>query len=192
MIKLDVAKKKDLNFEVKVDGIDNKDLSGAIRLELDGIEYGFPVEILAEGIKVSIPPLKSVVGRPIKEGEKIKAKLEMNGNGYYIKPWDEEFIVKNEVTVEAKLIDSNVKKLSAKANHLPSTSIIKESFKPKITKKSFVVTEAHVYKYMSLHGVKDKRIQETIYNQISSKTKSGDQKDILMNVISYLKNKGIK
>lgn len=192
MIKLDINKSKEIKFESKVNGISNNELSGSLRLEVDGIEYGFPVSVSESEISITIPPLKNVLLRKLKEGEKINAKLEMNGNGYYLNPWNEEIIIKNEVMIEAKLIDSDKPSVSIKES--PSKKI-KEIQRPihekkEVTikpKEKIVVTDQLIYKFMEMNGVKSKSIQETLYNQAVSEAKTDDKKKILLTLSRYFK-----
>lgn len=195
MIKLDISKSKEVKFEMKVDGIDNKDLSGSLRLEIDGIEYGFQVHVESESISVVLPPLKNIITRKLKEGEKISAKLEMNGNGYYLQPWNEEIVIKNGVMVEAKLIDSDKPTVRIKEEKLEDYSKNKPSIKKPIYEKNevikpkekIVVTDQLIYKYMESNGVKSQKIQETLYNQAVSEAKTDDKRKILLTLSKYFK-----
>lgn len=196
MIKLDINKNKNLNFEVKVNGIDNKELHGNIRLEIDGIEYGFQAVIEGDQISINIPPLKNIINRSIKENEKIKARLDIVGNGYYIQPWSDEFIVENSVMVEAKLIDNSNKQKPIievketenkkdKVKHIKEKEIIKKE-------KSKVITDSIIFAYMKKKGIKEHKIQEALYNRAISEAKTNtDKRKILIKVINFLKDVNI-
>jgi hypothetical protein len=193
MLTLDITKKKELNFEVKVDGINNTDLSGSIRLEIDGVEYGFPVNVTTESINVVIPPLKNIVHRVIKEGEKFKVKLEMNGDGYYLNPWNDEVNIKNSVMVEAKLVESSKPTIQLKENDLTKGSSKLEAKKVekvpvKIKQEPVIIEEKHIIQYMASQGVKDKRIQDTIYEQCMGVAGTDDKKKILKEIIKFFKS----
>jgi len=105
MLKLNVNEKRTLKFEVQVGGIDYKQLSGSLKFMIDSIEYGFPAVFKPNLITVEIPPLKEVVLKDLREGETLKAKLEANGNGYYMEPWSGDFLVEAPVEVKATLKD---------------------------------------------------------------------------------------
>jgi len=107
MIEIHSNKDKNIVFEVQVSGINPKELSGHLRLIVDGIEYGFPAEITENSISVDVPSLRSVINRPLRSGEKIKAKLELVGNDTYIPCWEDSVIVKSAVMVEAKILEEN-------------------------------------------------------------------------------------
>ena len=112
MLKLNVNGKRTLKFEVQVGGIDYKQLSGSLKFMIDNVEYGFPAVFESNSITVEIPPLKEVVSKDLREGETLKAKLETNGNGYYMEPWSGDFLVEAPVEVKAtiKEVEENVTK----------------------------------------------------------------------------------
>jgi len=113
-LKIKANEKKSLQFAVQIGGIDPKELSGSLRVLIDGIEYGFPAEIQAESISISIPPLGSVIKRSLKDDELIPSKLEIHGNGFYMDPWKGEFQISNPVKVEAKMISEDEEKTQKK------------------------------------------------------------------------------
>jgi len=112
MIEINNNKDKNIIFEVQLSGITPKELTGYFRMYIDGLEYGFPAEISESSITVDIPSLKSIVNRPLRSGEKIKAKLELVGNENYLVPWEDSVVIKSSVMVEAKIMEdgASVKK----------------------------------------------------------------------------------
>ena len=164
---------------------------------IDGIEYGFPAEIKAESIIVEIPPLRKIVKREIKEGEKIEAKLEVISGESYLSPWSGTFTIKNPVLLEAKLLDEkDVLKMNVNLKKEPEVEKLKfRSIKkmreqkslPKIKKES--ITEEMVYKYISSKGTKSRGIQEILYNQTVKSIGSSEPYEVLKSLIKFYKNK---
>ena len=168
MIEIHSNKDKNIIFEVQVSGINPKELSGHLRLTVDGIEYGFPAEITENSISVDVPALRSIINRPLRSGEKIKAKLELVGNDTYIPCWEDSVIVKSAVMVEAKVIETNksetkkplVKVITKEKPIMKESKIIQKPIK-----KEIKVTKEHLIQYMENHGTKNKQIQEILLNR---------------------------
>jgi hypothetical protein len=189
MIEIHSNKDKNIIFEVQVSGINPKELSGHFRLMVDGIEYGFPAEISENSISVDVPALKSIINRPLRSGEKIKAKLELVGNDNYIPCWDDHVVVKSAVTVSEK--KKPMVKVITKEDSKPvrSKSIIKESkISKKPTKKNIQITTEHLTQYMERHGTKNKRIQEILLKRCSDKV--GDNNKLIFKELYNYYNTG--
>jgi hypothetical protein len=103
---ININKKTSLTFELQLSGIKHNNLNGSLIVEIDQIEYGFPLTITSESASVDIPPFKNIIKRDIKNGEKFNVKLSLNGDGFYLRPWDGEFEVTSPIQVEAKVIKS--------------------------------------------------------------------------------------
>jgi len=111
MLELNINEAKTLEFEVQIQGIGYKDLEGALRFVIDGVEYGFPATITETTVLVDIPPLSKIVRGGLKDGERASCKLEMWGDGFHMKPWTEqEIIFRVPVQVEAKIRGSTTDK----------------------------------------------------------------------------------
>jgi hypothetical protein len=135
MIELNINQKKSLTFELQVTGVDYKNLNGSLVLEIDGVEYGFPVKVSETSIIADIPPLKSIVKREIKHGEHINSRLSLNGDGFYLAPWDGLFEVKSPVLAEVKIIEATPSvQASVKARIRPTVMETKKDF-PILKKK---------------------------------------------------------
>ena len=195
MLEIDLNKKRTLNFEVELSGIDYNQLNGAFRFSANNIEYGFPVEVKESSIIVDLPPLKNIIHNKIKEGEFLDAKLEMNGNGYYLSPWNGKLAIKNLVKMEVKITEDvkdrkkpniNIKReVKGPGNIKEEINLnieervmskmkemraqVKESKNTKKDKNSKItlnnLTKEHIFKYIELNGSKNKKIQEIIYNR---------------------------
>jgi len=107
MFKLNVNERKSLSFHIELSGIDHSQLEGSLKFIVDNIEYGFPVKIEQGSISVDIPALINILPRDIKEGEKLQAKLEVHGNGYFMNPWNGEFDVELPVKMEAVIVEES-------------------------------------------------------------------------------------
>lgn len=107
MLKLNVNQEKQLTFEVQIGGVQSEQVSSHLRIMIDEIEYGFPAEIGRESISVSLPPLRTVTARKLKEGEEVQVKLEIIADGNYLTPWQDTFRLSNPLVVEAKIVDDD-------------------------------------------------------------------------------------
>jgi hypothetical protein len=105
MLKLNVNQEKQLTFEVQIGGVQSEQVSSYLRIEIDGIQYGFPADVGRESITVNLPPLRTVTARKIKEGEEVQVKLEIIADGNYLTPWQDTFRLSNPLVIEAKIVD---------------------------------------------------------------------------------------
>jgi hypothetical protein len=195
MLELDINKTKNLDFEIQLSGIDYKQLEGSLRILIDGIEYGFKVEVNSSSIIANIPMLKNVLLREVREGEQFEAKLEVHGAGYYLNPWNGSFVVKNPVLMEAKIredLDDKVPKITAKIKSKSSDKVesklveMKKVLKPKI---NVVITEKHIFDYMKSKGTTSEQVQQLILEQCKGKSKTDNPEDVLRSVVHFYKNK---
>lgn len=109
MLKLNVNQEKQLNFEVQIGGVQTEQVQSHLRIDIDGVEYGFPAHVGNESITVDLPPLRSVTARKLKEGEEVKVKLEIVADGHYLTPWQDTFMLSNPLVIEAKIVDDDFK-----------------------------------------------------------------------------------
>jgi len=103
MLYLNANEEKVLTFEVDIHGCEEKDLRGAVRFLLYGVEYGFPVEVESKKVTASIPPLTEVVESDIEDGSVLEAKLELYTDRHYFKPWEGEIKVGAPMQIKAEL-----------------------------------------------------------------------------------------
>jgi hypothetical protein len=113
MLKLNVNQEKQLTFEVQIAGVQSDSVSSHLRIVIDEIEYGFPATVGNESIVVTLPPLRSVTARQLKEGEEVEVKLEIIADGNYLTPWTDSFRLSNPLMVEAKIMNSEFDKSPA-------------------------------------------------------------------------------
>jgi len=197
MIEINNNKDRNIIFEVQLSGITPKELTGYFRMYIDGLEYGFPAEISENSISVDIPSLKNIVNRPLRSGEKIKAKLELVGNENYIVPWEDSVTIKSFVMVEAKIIEDSpsvkkpmVKVLEKKDESVKSVkkvSKIKEQAPIKETIKSEQVTTEHLKLFMEKNGTTNPNIQEIILRKCIEKVGDDDNKRLFKELYNYYK-----
>jgi hypothetical protein len=121
MLKLNVNQEKQLTFEVQIGGVQSDQVSSHLRIEIDDVEYGFPAQIGNEAITVNLPPLRTVTGRKLKEGEEVNVKLEIIADGNYLTPWQDTFRLSNPLVVEAKIVDDSFTSAPAFKTKLVST-----------------------------------------------------------------------
>jgi hypothetical protein len=132
MLEINVKDYRELSFEMELSGIASDKLEGRLRLIVDNIEYGIPAKITESEIVVNIPPLKRLIQRELDEGEKFPARLDVFGEGHYLKPWSGEFKVSNPVLVEAKIKEDSQPEIKVSVTEIGSKSTISE--KKKVTK----------------------------------------------------------
>jgi hypothetical protein len=196
MIELDVTKPKNFKFDMTIDGINSDVLTGFLRLEIGNVEYGFPAVVTSESISADIPSLKSIVNREIKNGETIKARLDVVGDGYYMPAWAEDLVVKSAVIIEAKLVESDkpviqvreTTQVKAKPEPKKVKQSIKESTKPVVEKKLPPITKELILNFMKQKGTINETIQNVLYEQATMKI-GDDPKTLLKFFINFYKSK---
>ena len=103
MIKLNIRERKEIKFDINVSGVDPRDLRGALRLNIDRVEYGFPISISDGSIVSTIPALEDIIKKDMVDGQEVKAKLEIIANDTYIAPWEDIMLIETPVKIEAKI-----------------------------------------------------------------------------------------
>lgn len=195
MLDINITKKRPLNFEIQLNGIDHNQLSGYLRVIVDGVEYGFPAIISAESVDVEIPALKYIVKKELHEDDQLEAKLEVYGGGYYLNPWSDKLVVKTPVMMEAKVkegLSSQKPKVKITAKPILKEKIeekkkseqitkkvtpvvekkeVKKQTKPNTAHDGTVITEQMIKDYISTK-TKNERIQEIIYTKYEKQIRS--------------------
>jgi len=105
MIDLKVNERKKFNFQLEISGVEARDLHGSMKLIIDGVEYGFPIEMIDGSVVVEIPSLEKITKATLTEGQSLPVSLEIIANDTLIVPWKDSFTVRKPVKVEAKIID---------------------------------------------------------------------------------------
>jgi hypothetical protein len=155
MIKLNITEKKEIKFDVNVSGVDVRDLRGSIRLQIEGVEYGFPARVVDGTVMVEIPPLDEFVKQSLHDGQTINAKLEIIAADTYLLPWEDTMMVETPPKVEATI--SEVK--SVKEEKKP---VIKVS---KVTQMAKKLTEKKTEPVVK----KEKKVSSKFRNSLEKK-----------------------
>jgi hypothetical protein len=113
MLKLNVNEEKQLNFEIQIGGVQTDQIKSTLRLEIDGVQYGFPAVVGQESIQVDLPALNTVVAKRLKEGTEVQAHLDIIADGHHLSPWSDSFILTNPLVIEAKIVDVGFKEAPA-------------------------------------------------------------------------------
>jgi hypothetical protein len=111
MLVINSNETKKLKFGVAISGVQPQDISGALRLEANGIEYGFPIKIVDDKVEVEIPALEKLVTE-IDNKTKYKVKLELIANETHLVPWKDVAQIKTPIRVKvSENIEEEVKKV---------------------------------------------------------------------------------
>ena len=103
MIKINVNKKKTIEFDVNVMGVQCEALSGRLSLFYEDIIYSFPATIDDENtIKIKIPVLNDIIN-DIPDKATADLKLEVVGNETFMMPWTGTALLEHPVNVEATM-----------------------------------------------------------------------------------------
>lgn len=132
MIDLKVNERKKFNFQLEISGVQARDLTGSMKIIIDGINYGFPIEMIDGSVVAEIPALEKITKATLTEGQSLPVSLEIIANDTLIIPWKDSFTVRKPVKVEAKMV--NIKDILDEINITPKIKItnIKEE---KVDKK---------------------------------------------------------
>lgn len=119
MISINVNESKKLRFKISLSGIQAQDLRGSMKIMMEGIEYGFPIEIDNGDIVVDVNPISEIYSKTIKDGALLDAKLELIAGDNYLSPWQDKIKIDNPVKLEAK-VDNIVEEI---ANLMPKVDV---------------------------------------------------------------------
>jgi len=103
MIKINVNKKKTIEFDVNIMGVQCEALDGRLSLFYEGLIYSFPATIEdANVIKVELPPLNEIIN-DIPNKYQAVMKLEVVGNDTFMMPWSGSAHLEQPIQVEATM-----------------------------------------------------------------------------------------
>ncbi len=208
-MKLDITESKNISFEVSIQGIDHTLLEGALRLKINEIEYGFPIKINSNSIEAEIPVLSEIV-KNIENGSDCEAKLEIYGEGFYLKPWNETLTLQSPVKVKAvikeddQLIQPSEPKIQITSKpiikkEVNKTDVIVEKKKPKTKKEIIEEKILEQFKLCKTKEEKQKFINKLKRNQKVSESKIQTNKknnkiqiESINDVIEFMSNNGMK
>lgn len=101
---IDTSESKKMRFNVNIQGVDFKQLQGSVKFRLEGVEYGFPVDIMKDHISVDVPPLDDIIKKGLVDGETVECQLDIFGEGFYMMPWTGKFELSRRAVVEAVMV----------------------------------------------------------------------------------------
>ncbi len=105
-MELKINESKLLEFNAVIEGGKADDLSGTFRINIDNIEYGFPVSLEDKKIKVKIPPLKDYVKEEnLRNVKSSFVRLDIVAKGKVFTPWKEDINIEIPLEVKAEMTD---------------------------------------------------------------------------------------
>ena len=112
MIPINTRQSKEIEFDFSVAGVDPQDIRGALRMTIEGVEYGFPVSIQEGKVIISIPPLDTIVVEDsLREGKHVPVRVELVAGDTHLVPWQDTFKIEVPIRVEAKMIEQHDKEV---------------------------------------------------------------------------------
>ena len=133
---IDTNEPKKMRFNVNIQGVDFKQLQGSVKFKLEGVEYGFPVDILKDHISVDVPPLDDIIKKGLNDGEMIECQLDVFGEGFYMNPWTGQFELKRKATVEATMVYDEVPSNSSSGIRQPKITLKEDNILEDDSEKS--------------------------------------------------------
>jgi hypothetical protein len=104
-MELKINESKVLEFNTVIEGGNADDLSAKLRLTIDEMEYGFPVNIDGKKIQVKIPPLKDYIKEGKLKSKNANARLDIIAKGKIFTPWKENIEIEIPLEVKAEMTD---------------------------------------------------------------------------------------
>ncbi len=163
MLKLNVNEEKQLNFEIQIGGVQTEQIKSTLRIEIDGVQYGFPAQVGQESIAVNLPALNTVVAKRLKEGTEVQAYLDIIADGHHLTPWTDSFILTNPLVIEAKIIDVGFKEAPAFKTRMVTTGGSGDRKQGVMVEKEIIEEEAPV------HTESEEDMTERIVNKLAEK-----------------------
>lgn len=125
-MELKINESKVLEFNTVIEGGNASDLSGKLRISIDDVEYGFPVDLNGKKIQVRIPPLKDYVKESKLRGVKSASiRLDVIAKGKIFTPWKDNINLEIPLDVKAEMTD--MKEFLEEADNFIKISKVKES-----------------------------------------------------------------
>lgn len=86
-MELDLTKDKSLLFDIEVTGLDTDQIGFVLRIDIDGIEYGFRGSIEHGKIKIVIPAFNKFLKTSIDLEKVYNVRLDVFDNKFLVCPW---------------------------------------------------------------------------------------------------------
>jgi hypothetical protein len=103
MLELNPNEEKKMVFEVQIHGVESDQLSGSVKFNIKGVDFGFPVYIDQDIMEAVVPPLSKIVKWDFEEGSVVEARLDLNTDEYYFTPWKGQVKMKAPRKISARL-----------------------------------------------------------------------------------------
>ena len=106
MLIFDASKNKKIQMAIESQGISSDKLKFTFTIDTGDVSYGFPCMFNEGRVEVDIPPLQDII-KDLKSGN-YDARLDVTGDDkYYLKPFDEQIIIKLAPTIKKVEIRDN-------------------------------------------------------------------------------------
>lgn len=153
-MKINIDESKILEFKMDVSGCSWKELEGYFRFDINDIEYGFPITIDEDMVKVNIPIINNILNENIKTSLYEQKKITVNArldlianNDTYIRPWNENIEI--EIPVFVKIIEQ-------KDSFVKKQIVVVDSIEEKKEKKTNKKNKSKMFNKLSINENKDK------------------------------------
>ena len=124
-MELKINESKVLEFNTIIEGGNADDLSGTFIINIDNIEYGFPVSLNDKKIQAKIPPLKDYVKEEnLRRVKSAFARLDIVAKGKLFTPWKEDINIEIPLEVKAEMTD--IKGFLKEADNIIKISKVEE------------------------------------------------------------------
>lgn len=140
-----------MQFDIAVHGIDYNVLQGSLKFMIEGVEYGFPVNVLKDEIAVDVPALDEIIKKGLIDGSEVECKLDIFGEGFYMSPWEGQFKLITPARVEATMVYSDSSRgskpsvtLTNKSKDTSKQTIVKEG-KKEVKEEKEIKTESPLF-----------------------------------------------
>lgn len=100
---INIDESKRISFDINVTGTQYNDIFGSLKININEVEYGFPVTIDNGTVLVTIPPLDEIVKIELNDGDSYNAKLELVAEDQYIVPWEDNITIEKPVSISATI-----------------------------------------------------------------------------------------
>ena len=106
MLIFDASKNKKIQMAIESQGISSDKLKFTFTIDTGEVSYGFPCKFNEGRVDVDVPPLSEII-KDLKSGS-YQARLDVTGDDkYYLKPFDEQVVVKLQPTIKKIDIQDN-------------------------------------------------------------------------------------
>ena len=159
-MELKINESKVLEFNTVIEGGKVDDLSARLIININDIEYGFPVKLEGKKIQVKIPPLKNYIKEDKLKSKNAKARLDIVANNKLFTPWSDNINIEIPLGVKAEMTD--IKEFLEEADSIIKVSEVKEKNEAVKVSKT---------KDQGKEKIEDKKVDEGIKKGVRKKSK---------------------